>query len=298
MSVITGNGATYPTSFEGPDDGDDRDAGSINAALEALADRTEYMRQRVFSGEPGLVRVYNLEVDNTAYIGGALDVNGNFTIGGGGIATIPTIGGNTEVSGTLTAGTVVSNGNVTASSGQVTGSQMLSVNGFFVPERTVTIAVDGPVEAEAIWEKVRIGANDVRWTTNANTEAFLRICLNQYVPNKASITSVVARYEGGPGHTDLPENMPRIVLFRKRIGTSGAASGIVGSAVDPSLDHNAFQTEHDIPLELDPSVTLDTDTGSYYVLVWSESGANALLEAIFSGLLVTYTYTRVDRPST
>jgi len=44
MSIIVGDPSTYPTSFEAPDDGDDEDAESVNVAIEALANRTEYLK--------------------------------------------------------------------------------------------------------------------------------------------------------------------------------------------------------------------------------------------------------------
>ncbi|MGK3961314.1 hypothetical protein WMF01_12105 [Sorangium sp. So ce1667] len=47
MSELTGNPAVYPDTFEGPDDGDGRDAASHLIAFEALADRTAHLKSRL-----------------------------------------------------------------------------------------------------------------------------------------------------------------------------------------------------------------------------------------------------------
>lgn len=295
MSVITGNGATYPTSFEGPDDGDPRAADDINAALEALADRTENLRGRL-EGAPGFVEVHNLEVTNDALIHDALDVLGHTTLNTmavSGNATIPNVSGNLTASGIVSA----AQANI---SGQINGNAVLSTTGYFVPTRTVTIAIDGPVEAESGWGVVHLG-NNIRWeTTAADANArFLRVCLNQYIPPNASITQVVARYRGALGHSELPGTMPELVLYRKQIGTAGAGSGNVGAAFDPSANTTAYQAEHDIPLVLGSPYTPDTSTGSIYAILWSEADAddNAIVGAWFLGLLVTFTFSRIDRAS-
>ena len=44
MSTTYGGTATYPALITLPSDGDTRDAASVNTGLEALADRTEYLR--------------------------------------------------------------------------------------------------------------------------------------------------------------------------------------------------------------------------------------------------------------
>ena len=45
-SPFAGSSATYPATYLIPSDGDDRDAASVNVALEALGDRTEFLRAR------------------------------------------------------------------------------------------------------------------------------------------------------------------------------------------------------------------------------------------------------------
>lgn len=52
----------YPTSFEEPDDNDQRDAASFGVGLEALADRTTYLRRR------GIVAVETLAFDDEVSI--------------------------------------------------------------------------------------------------------------------------------------------------------------------------------------------------------------------------------------
>lgn len=60
MSTITG-ADSFPATFEGPDDGDGRDAAGVEVGLEALADRTQWLRNHGVSnrlavyhdGDPG-----------------------------------------------------------------------------------------------------------------------------------------------------------------------------------------------------------------------------------------------------
>lgn len=294
MSVITGDGSSYPATFEGPDDADERDAASVLVALEALADRTEYIKQRVFDGEPGLSVVYNLEVVNDALVNDGLDVLGHTslnTLGVSGAATIPSISGNTAVSGTVTAG------NVNATSGQVSASTMLAANGYGIPTRSVTVAIDAPADGDD-WEINWEIPYEIHWITTAASSVVrpLRIALNAFIPPGATITSIVARYTGASGHSALPGTMPQLVYYRKRIGASGAASGALGTQSDTSADETAYETEHDITLT--PSAhTTDPATGVYYVILFSEAdvGANAIAGAKLHGLRVTYSYSRVDR---
>lgn len=250
MSVITGNGATYPTSFEGPDDGDPRAADAMNAALEALADRTENLRGRL-EGALGFVEVHNLEVTNDALIHDALDVLGHTTL------------------------------------------NTMSAAQYSVQQRTVVDVQHGTPVAESGWDTEVVGGSLTwMWVTNSTSASDLIIPID--VPDGVNITSVSARITGAITHSSLPENMPTLTVYRQRLFSSGAASQS-WSAEDDSASFIQYVSGHDITVEFDPPHTVDRSTGKYFAVLTSESGANALAGARFFGLIVTYTYTRIDR---
>jgi len=77
-SPFAGSSATYPSTYLIPSDGDDRNAASVNVALEALGDRTEWLRARQndyfqytnstnASGDPALVETFTYAVISNAW---------------------------------------------------------------------------------------------------------------------------------------------------------------------------------------------------------------------------------------
>ncbi len=291
MSLITGDGTTYPASFEAPDDGDDRDAAAVLVGLEALADRTEHLRDRVMDGTAGVTTLELTVVGNAAIgadltVGDDLSVTDNLTVGGSVLGGLDVQGGSLEVDGNVeAAGDMIAAGDAEAT-------------GYYLPSaRTVEVVVDAPAEADDGWIVAR-STNDFYWETTTVLQHRLRVCLNAFIPRGASIVSLVARFQGAGGHTALPTFKPQLILYRKRVGTSGAASGAVGSANDPSADTTAFQAEHDITLTLGSPHTATVNTHSYYAVLVSEADGglgDAVSGALFQGLKLTYTYTRVDR---
>jgi hypothetical protein len=292
MSLITGDGTTYPASFEAPDDGDDRDAASHLVGLEALADRTEYLKDRVVDGTQP-INTSALTVAGDATIGDDLTVTGDLSVVGNVLGGLDITGGNLTVDGDIEA------------TGGLTVAVDVEAAGYYLPAaRTVTIAIDGPADAMNGWEPDFDLPSDFSWiTTVASTLGRpLRFSLNAFVPRNANITQVVARYEAASGHANLPNTMPLMVLYRKRIGTSGAASASVGSVSDGDTNGvdtvPEYEAEHDITLTIGGSGhTADTSTAVYYVLFFSEAdaGADAIVGAKLQGLKVTYTYSRVDK---
>jgi hypothetical protein len=298
MSLITGDGTTYPASFEAPDDGDDRDAAAILVGLEALADRTEHLKDRIIDGTSG-VTTLELTVVGDALIGDDLTVNdnatitGNLTVGGEVLGGLDIIGGNLTVDGAIEG------------AGDITAAGDVEAAGYHLPAaRTVTVAIDAPADAMNGWEPDFDLPSDFSWiTTVASTLGRpLRFALNAFIPRNANITQIVATYQAASGHANLPDTMPLMVLYRKRIGTSGAASASVGSVSDGDTNGvdtvPEYEAEHDITLTIGGSGhTADTSTAVYYVLFFSEAdaGADAIVGAKLHGLKVTYTYTRVDK---
>ncbi|WP_437948634.1 hypothetical protein WME98_49945 [Sorangium sp. So ce296] len=283
MSTVTGNSAAYHASVDVPDDGDERDAAAVLVVAEAAMDNTAFLYERVLGGGE-IINVGGINAAGSADIAGSAHVGGNMTVDG--LLTAQNVNTNTLQAAVLVnAGNVVSDSNVTAGVG------------FFVAERTVTVAIDGPAETDEGWELDR-ATNDFFWVSTTTSQRRLRIHLNGVIPRNANITQIVARFKGAPGHAALPGGMPDLILYRKRIGTTGAASGVVDSTNDGSASTTAYQAEHNITLTLGTSHTADTSTHSYYVVITSESdggGPYAIAGAEFYGLLVTYTYTRVDR---
>ncbi|KYF64524.1 hypothetical protein [Sorangium cellulosum] len=285
MSTVTGNSAAYHASVEVPDDGDERDAAAVLVVAEAAMDNTAFLYARVVGGSGVIITEDinasgNVDIAGHAHVGGNLTVDGNLNASTANVDVLAVDGG-----GTFGGDVVVEDGSVTTELGY-----------FLLEPREVTIAIDGPAETDDGWELDR-STNDFYWVSTTTSERRLRIHLNPYVPRNANITQIVARFKGAPAHAALPGGKPELILYRKRIGTSGPASGAVGSAFDPSASTAAFQGEHDIPLVLGTPHTFNSQTHSYYAVITSESdgGANAIVGAEFHGLKVTYTYTRVDR---
>jgi hypothetical protein len=285
MSLITGDGTTYPASFEAPDDGDDRDAVAHLVGLEALADRTEYLKDRVVDGAQP-INTSALTVAGDATIGDDLTVTGDLTVVGNVLGGLDVTGGIVTVDGDIEA----------------TGGLAVAVDveaaGYYLPAaRSVEVVVDAPAEADDGWIVAR-STNDFYWETTTVLQHRLRVCLNALIPRGASIVSLVARFQGAGGHTALPTFMPQLILYRKRVGTSGAASGTVDSVNDTSADTTAFQAEHDITLTLGSPHTATVNTHSYYAVLVSEADGglgDAVSGALFQGLKLTYTYSRVDK---
>ncbi|AUX33151.1 MULTISPECIES: hypothetical protein [Sorangium] len=286
MSTVTGNSAAYHASVEAPDDGDERDAEALQVIAEAAMDNTAFLYARVVGGSEvintgGLNVAGTADIAGSAHVGGSLTVDGNLTVHGTANVHVLDVDLGADVGGDV----VVTGGSVTSEFGY-----------FLLSPKTVTIAIDGPAETDDGWEFNR-STNDFFWSSTSTSQRRIRLCLNAVVPRNANITQIVARFKGAPGHSALPGGMPTLILYRKRIGTTGAASGVVDSTNDGSADTTAYQAEHNITLTLGTPHTADTSTHSYYAVITSESdgGSNAIAGAEFYGLRVTYTYSRVDR---
>lgn len=284
MSTITGNGATYPASFEGPDDGDERDAASHLVGFEALADRTEYLKDRVVDGTAP-INTSALTVVGDATIGDDLAITDNLTVGGAVLGGLEITGGNLEVDGNVEA------------AGDLIAAAAVEGTAYRLPSaRTVEVVIDGGAETDAGsgWELDRT-TNDFFWVTTSTSQSKLRIPLNAFLQNGVTITQLVARFDAAGGHGALPGGIPELILYRKRVGTTGAASGIIDSAFDPSANTTAFQAEHDIPLVLGTPHTVNLATHAYYAIITSEDGSDSFAGAQYHGLRLTYTYTRLDK---
>lgn len=270
----------FPASAELVTDGTPRDAASVNVAIEAALDRTQYLKRRIIDGQDA-VTVGDLNALGDADIDGDLDVGGAATVDG------------LLTSGNLNTGTVQAL-QVNSTAGVSAGGSVTSGVGFFVGSRTVVDVQQGVCIPVSGWA-LQIDPFDPSlfcWVTTSTSASKLLIPID--VPDLANITQVTARYTGQFTHPALPENMPTLTVYRRNITISGAPNA-EWSATDPSGSVLQYEGFHNITVDIDPAHTVDRGTGRYYAVLTSESGANAIAGAIFLGLLVTYTYTRLDR---
>ncbi len=286
MSTVTGNSAAYHASVDVPDDFDERDAAAILVVAEAAMDNTAFLYTRVVGGS-GVIITEDINASGNVDIAGSAHVGGNLTVDG--LVTAANV--NTD---TLQADVLVDAQNISSDTNVTAGT------GFFVPERTVTVWIDAPADAEDGWicEREALAPNEFHWVTTTTNIRDLRVALNAHIPRNANITQVKARFKGAPGHAALPSIMPELTLYRKRTDPAGAASASIGNEFDSSADAAAFEAEHDITLTVGSGGhTADTSTAVYYAIVSSESdgGSNAIAGAKLAAIGITYTYTRVDR---
>ncbi|KYG11402.1 hypothetical protein BE21_57470 [Sorangium cellulosum] len=258
MSTITGDNV-FPADFEGPDDGDDRDAAGTLIGMEALADRTVYLKNRLEGN--GAVTISDLTVTGNADF--QADVN---------------------VDGELTASEVTT--------GSVATEDIIS-DSYLVASRTVERCYEGACETDDSWSFQEDGVtpNQFLWIATATGTHKLKIGF----PAKSgwTVTKVEARVKAQAAHVGLPTVMPTLTLVRRNITGSGPATQS-WTASDQSLTLGVYQADHWIPVTVSPGHVVAGDSGIYYAVLATESGTNALAGLQFFGLRVTYTYTRVD----
>ncbi|XXX73870.1 hypothetical protein WMF30_40110 [Sorangium sp. So ce134] len=271
MSLIEGDNTTFHASIEVADDGDERDAAALLVPVEALLDNTAYLKERVDGS--GTINTGTLHVAGDAFIGDDLDVTDDLSVGG-----------------------TVSAGSVEATSAQINNIEATSVDAFTYSRPEETVEKVEPLVAYPIgsgWELYELSTGHFVWRASVDTAVRLFIPIS--VPDGCDLVSFVARFAGGL-HSNLPANKPTITLYRRNVRLTGAthANWTEEHPGTTTGSYNGFIDFEVGPGEVSPHET-ETDTGTYYAVITSESGTDALAGNVYQGGFVKYKRTRVDR---
>lgn len=256
---VTAGAGTWPDLITIPDDGDPREAASVNVALEGLADRTQWLANHSINALDGAVYLTSISLIGLTELTttGDVEVGGNLTVDGDIVA--PTFTGDT-----VTANTFLFNSNPTF-------------------DRTVEHPGEPDWATTAFWDFVAYF-----WTVNSATAGNLYIQL--HLPHGSVLNSVTVWINPPAGHAAFPggaPTMPSIAVKRRTVATGNQAT--LQSMTDASATAGAYEATHAITATLASPHTVDREANVYYVSLVTEGGANAILGTVYEGASVNYT---------
>lgn len=123
----------------------------------------------------------------------------------------------------------------------------------------------------------------------AATSIGVQICLDDYLHNGATLSSIVLQVQGAAAHAGLPGTQLSAGIFRKAKFSSGLTSlrSAGDFATDAQASTGAYQASHTLSLSPDQNNVIDTTAYSYHLQLWDEFGANALIGATVHGIELT-----------
>lgn len=131
------------------------------------------------------------------------------------------------------------------------------------------------------------------WTSATTSACLLRVPVE--IPNAATITLIQVWYDGFGGHAAFPggapAQKPRVYLKSYEINTQSLTTH--GTYADASATAGAYEAPHVISSGA-ISITVDKGNRRYWLVVESESGANAIAGAQFLGAYVAFTSAAYD----
>ena len=284
---------TFPSDYTIPDDGDPEDAASVNVALEALGDRTAFLRSRldalanlaaltaIAAPTDGLVRlvrgfgVFVFDSAATASISPFAIAAGDATPGAWVSATAHQTAKNVLVH--------------PANCGHIFVTQT-----YYTP--AFNTGVFWPLLGDSTADLSRGGTGSVavqRVTTGASQAYAYRFPVNQFMIDGATLASVKMRFQGSPPSrgANLPAVMPKFGIQRFDVDDNVTALLTTGSGLvtDPSATVGAFISSHDVTFTPDENNVIDKSLYGYSLIFWNEGGTNALNGDVIYSFLFSFT---------
>lgn len=115
------------------------------------------------------------------------------------------------------------------------------------------------------------------------------------IPDGAQLQTVSFIVKGAAGHAGLPAN-PFTFLMRDQnvlAGTQSIPSGL-GPVVDPSPNVAAYETIHEVTLQITTGLIIDNTTHSYVAQIAGEANANAIVGGFCYGARCSYFLNNID----
>jgi len=232
-----------------------------------------------------------LAASSNATVGGTLDVTGVTTLAALACTTL-------VASGAVTCSTTLGVTGATTLTGAVICSTTLGVTG----QATFTIAPTAPsYKFTSLITETRISpisptADSANWkvieggfATNLVLNTDLGIPIDP--PQGATLDAYVVRFQGAAAHAGLPGTMPSVALNYYNVATGFVVSVATGQASDTSANTTAYQLVHTITANnvgAGIGHVVDKTTRKYFIALTAESGANALVGAIYYQTSVTW----------
>jgi hypothetical protein len=121
--------------------------------------------------------------------------------------------------------------------------------------------------------------------------------LNSILISGATVTSVKATLQGGPGHGALPAMMPALSIVRVKVSDNTQVGMLAaGMTDDASGGVGAYEAIHTIEVIPDQNATIDfADQAQYYAVFCQEGSTNALAELKLYGITVRMSAPRYQR---
>jgi len=214
-------------------------------------------------------------------------ISGNTTNAGtfactGAVTCSTTLGvtGNATIGGTLgVTGTFACTGAATFA------SSVSALSHLFTGAITETrISPQNPAADPANWKS----STAALWS-NLSLGTELHIPINP--PQGATLNTLVVRFQGATAHAGLPAVMPTIALKYFDVGSGLTLSVTNSGATDLSANTTAYQLVHTITANNAGGGighVIDKTTRKYFVVLTAESGANALVGALYYQTSMTW----------
>lgn len=121
--------------------------------------------------------------------------------------------------------------------------------------------------------------------------------LNSILISGATVTSVKATLQGGPGHGGLPAMMPALAVVRVKVSDNTQVGMVAaGMTDDASAGVGAYEAIHTIEVIPDQNATIDfADQAQYYAVFCNEGDTNAIAELKLFGITVRMSAPRYQR---
>ncbi len=284
---------TFPSDYTIPDDGDPEDAASVNVALEALGDRTAFLRSRL-DALPSLAALTSILAPSD----GLVRLVRGFGIFVFDASATPSISPFALASGDGTPGAWVS-----ATAHQTTKNVLVhpaNCGHIFVTQTNYTPAFNSgvwwPLLGDSTADLSRGGTGSVavqRLTTASPTSFGYRFPIDQFMIDGATLASVTMRFQGSPPSrgANLPALMPQfgIQRFDADDNVTALLSTGAGLVADPSATVPAFTGPHNVIFTPNQNNVIDKSAYGYSLIFWNEGGTNALNGDVISSFLLSFT---------
>lgn len=273
-----------------PSDGDNLDASSVNAAFEALADRTQFLVAEVDTRLDPIRTIGLLKAIDTT------DLPNDTVrhVRAQGLYTLDTSLSVAEDSPWILAPNTGPGRWVNGVATEPTTDRYYGARDlvrWYVPRRAKTTSPPASVLDAASVEMASDGSVTFL-TTDAGTtnQDAVVIDLTPCLIHGAYLDHIDLQVAGAGGHVGLPAKMPSFGIFRRSI-SGGPGALITGTWTDdPSASAAAYDASHTVTLTPDPLATaliVDRTQYSYEIVAWNEGSTNALAGFLVGSLLIS-----------
>lgn len=297
----------YPSDFTIPDDGDPQNASTMNVALEAIGDRTAYMKVRTDRIEPlpniatlaaipapadGLIRfveatgLYMFDSASALPATATLVVAADDATPGrwlwAGYYHVGRARGLAYLNADAQLVVPATGAGWPAFTASRTRVRAVALQGFMISRgyddglrnKSVTFYSDATSDpAKNAYEAVLLNGGLKFLSSGVGGDGYgIQLCIDQFVHDGAHLAQVSARLSPASGHVALPVERPALGVFRKaKFGSALASLNSAGDFVlDPSPDVAAFEAQHSVTMAPDQHSTIETANYSYFVQFWNE----------------------------